>query len=75
VAVSRAQLFPVLRSDPIEAYHEIGRDAGRMFKGAAPAICRCSGRKTLELTIHLNVAAMPPDRGEICLPQFIRSPE
>jgi hypothetical protein len=24
------------RSDPIEAYHEIGRDAGLIFKGAAP---------------------------------------
>jgi hypothetical protein len=68
-------LFPAPRSDLIEAYHQIGHYAGRSFKGAAPGHLPVHLPKTFELAINLNVAAMPPGRGEICSLQFIRSPE
>jgi hypothetical protein len=46
-----------------------------MFNGPAPGDLPLRRPKTLEPTIHLNVAATTPGRGEICLVQFIRSPE
>jgi hypothetical protein len=67
--------IPAPRSDPIGVYHEIDGDAGGIFKRIAPDDLPVQLSKTVELTINLNVAAMPPVHGEIRLPQFIRSPE